>query len=323
MHSDCDYTIWEGCPLEMQGYPVMTFARGTKASTRRIVGEKGWGQIRRAPSQEGDQGIVLVIGFHEHLRPGENWGLDVRATRVDLSKQKMTVANRSWSDRAAVQQTLSAPDRISAHPSLKGGSDERSDVRVEERRFQNYRLYNRDLAPTTLKQRTWGTYNFTALWVGTAHCVRRTCWRGDVSLGMNSVQVLHDYPGQPDRPHTDAAQFPSGDQVRIPFPVFARSGSAPSGPTFRRSSAPSSPAAGSASTRTSDRWPSTASSASSCRNGRVSAAALTIAGLSIHGAIALTVFWLFQIWIIYNGMEAVRVFENWAAPSSSSSPSSS
>jgi NCS1 family nucleobase:cation symporter-1 len=26
------------------------------------------------------------------------------------------------------------------------------------------RLYNKDLAPTTPSQRTWGTYNYIALW---------------------------------------------------------------------------------------------------------------------------------------------------------------
>ena len=26
------------------------------------------------------------------------------------------------------------------------------------------RLYNKDLAPTTASQRTWGTYNYIALW---------------------------------------------------------------------------------------------------------------------------------------------------------------
>ena len=41
---------------------------------------------------------------------------------------------------------------------------------------------------------------------------------------------------------------------------------------------------------------------------------MSIVGLSMHGAIALLAFWFAQVWIIYNGMEAVRVFENWAAP---------
>src|SRR5690349_17461369 len=40
----------------------------------------------------------------------------------------------------------------------------------------------------------------------------------------------------------------------------------------------------------------------------------TIAGLSISSAITFALFWALNIWIIYRGMNAVRVFENWAAP---------
>ena len=52
MHSDCDYTIWEG--LEVLGYPVMTFSRGRKVFDHgTFVGEKGWGRFvkrrRRMP----------------------------------------------------------------------------------------------------------------------------------------------------------------------------------------------------------------------------------------------------------------------------------
>jgi dihydropyrimidinase len=49
MHSDCDYTIWEG--VEMQGYPVMTFSRGRKVFDNGVfVGEKGCGKfVKRHP----------------------------------------------------------------------------------------------------------------------------------------------------------------------------------------------------------------------------------------------------------------------------------
>jgi dihydropyrimidinase len=49
MHSDCDYTIWEG--VEMDGYPVMTFSRGRKVFENGVfLGEKGWGKfVKRTP----------------------------------------------------------------------------------------------------------------------------------------------------------------------------------------------------------------------------------------------------------------------------------
>lgn len=44
MHSDVDYTIWEGC--EMTGYPVMTFSRGKLVyQDGSFVGEPGWGKF--------------------------------------------------------------------------------------------------------------------------------------------------------------------------------------------------------------------------------------------------------------------------------------
>ena len=41
---------------------------------------------------------------------------------------------------------------------------------------------------------------------------------------------------------------------------------------------------------------------------------MAILGLSLPSAITFLLFWGLNIWIIYRGMEAVRVFENWAAP---------
>lgn len=44
MHSDVDYTIWEGVALE--GYPVMTFSRGRLVyNNGNFVGEPGWGKF--------------------------------------------------------------------------------------------------------------------------------------------------------------------------------------------------------------------------------------------------------------------------------------
>ncbi len=44
MHSDVDYTIWEGC--EMTGYPVMTFSRGKLVyEYGNFTGEPGWGKF--------------------------------------------------------------------------------------------------------------------------------------------------------------------------------------------------------------------------------------------------------------------------------------
>jgi NCS1 family nucleobase:cation symporter-1 len=51
---------------------------------------------------------------------------------------------------------------------------ERPDGRVElidTSRVERSPLYNEDLAPVTISQRTWTTYNYAALWISMAHCI--------------------------------------------------------------------------------------------------------------------------------------------------------
>src|SRR5437667_9582987 len=86
------------------------------------------------------------------------------------------------------------------------------------------RLYNKDLAPTNPEQRTWGTYNFAALWISMAHCIptymlASGLMGGGMSWGQalftillgNSIVLipilLNSHPGT---------------KYGIPFPVFAR-----------------------------------------------------------------------------------------------------
>src|SRR3989442_12226448 len=58
-------------------------------------------------------------------------------------------------------------------------------------RPQSSRLYNKDLAPTNPEQRTWGTYNFAALWVSMAHCIPTYLLAsGLIGAGMSWRQAL-------------------------------------------------------------------------------------------------------------------------------------
>lgn len=53
MHSNVDYTIWEG--YETKGYPVMTFSRGRLVfNDGRFTGEPGWGKFVRCAAKKGD-----------------------------------------------------------------------------------------------------------------------------------------------------------------------------------------------------------------------------------------------------------------------------
>ena len=42
---------------------------------------------------------------------------------------------------------------------------------VDRTRIQRSPLFNPDLAPVPIAERTWSTYNYAALWVSMAHCI--------------------------------------------------------------------------------------------------------------------------------------------------------
>jgi NCS1 family nucleobase:cation symporter-1 len=181
---------------------------------------------------------------------------------------------------------------------------------------QNHRLYNKDLAPTTIKQRKWGTYNFAALWIGMAHCVPTYMLAGGlIALGMNWLQALITITlGNLIVLVPMLLNSHPGTKYGIPFPVFARSGFGVYGANI----------------------PAVLRAIVACGwfgiQAFIGGAALnnflgalipgwlkiggsfSIIGLSLPAAICFLVFWGLNMYIIYRGMDMVRKFENWAAP---------
>src|SRR5213592_4378643 len=52
-------------------------------------------------------------------------------------------------------------------------------------------LWNRDLAPTTIRERTWSTWNIAALWIGMSVVITTyTLAGGMISAGMNWWQAM-------------------------------------------------------------------------------------------------------------------------------------
>ncbi len=102
-----------------------------------------------------------------------------------------------------------------------------ADGRVELREsvsLEGSSLYSHDLAPTRVAQRTWTTYNFSALWISMAHCIPTymlaasliglgmSWWQALVTILLGNLIVLgpillNSHPGT---------------KYGIPFPVFAR-----------------------------------------------------------------------------------------------------
>src|SRR5437868_15085368 len=59
------------------------------------------------------------------------------------------------------------------------------------RNVESSPLYNQDLAPVPAERRTWGTYNYAALWVSMAHCIPTYMLAsGLIGAGMSWQQAL-------------------------------------------------------------------------------------------------------------------------------------
>lgn len=177
-------------------------------------------------------------------------------------------------------------------------------------------LFNDDLAPVPSAQRNWTTYNFAALWISMAHCIPTymlaggliasgmNWWQALLTIGLGNLIVLVPI----------LLNAHPGTKYGIPFPVLARSSFGTAGaniPAVLRAIV----ACGWFGIQTfiggeavriflEVVWPAFGTLGGDA----------TLLGLSVPSAITFAIFWFLNILIIYRGMNAVRVFENWAAP---------
>ena len=186
---------------------------------------------------------------------------------------------------------------------------------VDTRRVEASPLYNHDLAPVPLARRNWTTYNYAALWVSMAHCIPTYMLAsGLMASGMNWSQALITILlGNTIVLVPILLNSHPGTKYGIPFPVFARAAYGTLGSnvpalmralvacgwfgiqawiggealhTFFRTVIPG--------------WPT-----------------LLGAGVGGHTTtewVSFLLFWGMNIYIIYRGMDLLRVVENWAAP---------
>ena len=85
-------------------------------------------------------------------------------------------------------------------------------------------LTNTDLAPTTPAQRTWGTYNYIALWFAMSMEVSTYMLSSLAHRRRHELEASHRHhsTGQPHRPHSDDPERSRRRKERHPFPVFVR-----------------------------------------------------------------------------------------------------
>src|SRR5438552_16063389 len=70
-------------------------------------------------------------------------------------------------------------------------TDERRDFVELTRDVSASPLWNKDLAPTTIAQRTWSTWNIAALWIGMSVVITTyTLAGGFIEAGMNWWQAM-------------------------------------------------------------------------------------------------------------------------------------
>lgn len=209
---------------------------------------------------------------------------------------------------------MTAHDLTIAHPD--GRVELREDVVLDDER-----LYNHDLAPTRLKDRTWSTYTYAALWISMAHCIPTYMLAsGLIGTGMNWWQALVTIlVGNVIVLAPILANSHPGTKYGIPFPVFARASYGVFGANF----------------------PAVMRAIVACGwfgiNAWIGGAALqtffkslwagwpTLLGDKtadggIFGGhyptewISFALFWALNILIVYRGMDLLRKVENLAAP---------
>lgn len=168
-------------------------------------------------------------------------------------------------------------------------------------------LINEDLAPTPKARRTWGTYNYTALWIGMAHCIPTYMLAsGLIAAGMNWKQALFTILlGNLIVLAPMLLNSYAGTRYGLPFPVLCRASFGVRGsniPAMLRAIV----ACGWFGIQT---W-----------IGGDALNTLLVASVPAWGHFAagkwvsFGLFWLFNMAIIWRGMSSVQYFEGWAAP---------
>jgi NCS1 family nucleobase:cation symporter-1 len=186
---------------------------------------------------------------------------------------------------------------------------------VDESRITTSPLYNHDLAPVPIAQRNWTTYNYAALWISMAHCIPTYMLAsGLMAQGMSWSQALITILlGNTIVLVPILLNSHPGTRYGIPFPVFARAAYGTAGSNL----------------------PALMRALVACGWFGIQAwiggealqvffAALipgwsTLLGPGFGGHtttewLSFLLFWGLNIWIIYRGMNLLRMVENWAAP---------
>ncbi|MBK7863830.1 MAG: NCS1 family nucleobase:cation symporter-1 [Archangiaceae bacterium] len=178
-------------------------------------------------------------------------------------------------------------------------------------------LFSADLAPVPPLRRTWNTYAFAALWISMCHCIptytlagdmiaksHMTWWQALLTIGVGTVIVLGPI----------LLNAHPGTKYGLPFPVLARASFGAVGanvPAMLRALV----ACGWFGINTYFGGEGVSAVITTIWPGwETLGGGAAILGYPLPHFIAFMIFWGLNVWIIFRGMDAVRIFENWAAP---------
>ena len=175
-------------------------------------------------------------------------------------------------------------------------------------------LWNHDLAPTTIKERTWSTWNIAALWIGMSVVITTyTLAGGFVEAGMNWWQaMLTILLGNCIVLIPMILNAHAGTKYGVSFPVLCRASFGTKGaniPAVLRAIV----ACGWFGIQTWIGGTAIDALLTAVWSGWASFD-LTILGNPLHTWISFFLFWIIQVVIILKGIEGIKFLESYAAP---------
>lgn len=215
------------------------------------------------------------------------------------------------------------PNRIHAFvlKFLQAGTEMTADADTTKRDFVELTedvsaspLWNQDLAPTTIKERTWSTWNIAALWIGMSVVITTyTLAGGFIEAGMNWWQAMFTILlGNCIVLIPMVLNAHAGTKYGISFPALCRASFGTRGaniPAILRAIV----ACGWFGIQT---WiGGTAIDALlTAIWGGWSGLSTMIAGNPLHTWLSFFLFWGIQVFIILKGIEGIKYLESWSAP---------
>jgi NCS1 family nucleobase:cation symporter-1 len=189
------------------------------------------------------------------------------------------------------------------------------DVLAPELELPHSSLYNEDLAPTTLAQRNWSVFSIAALWVSMSACITTyTLASSLITGGMNWWQaVLTIFLGNLIVLIPMVLNAHAGTKYGIPFPVYCRASFGTWGaniPALLRAMV----ACGWFGIQTWIGGAALFQLAVAYDQHLASPEHAELFGITAPKFIAFMIFWLINMFVIYKGINSIRILLNIKAP---------